>query len=160
MKENKSDKNIHSIFVASVTVKALNAILEITLGILFLFSGTITNFILFLTQNELIEDPTSFFASHINGLIPKLTVDIQIFGAIYLILHGLIKLLLSYGLLKKRTWAHPAAMVFLVLFIVYQMYSYLNNHVFLLIVLSSFDLLVLILVWREYDLLKKLKAGE
>lgn len=47
-----------------------------------------------LTQHELVEDPNDFIATHLLHLTSNLTVSASIFGAVYLLLHGLVKIVL------------------------------------------------------------------
>jgi uncharacterized membrane protein len=68
--------------------------------------------------------------------------------------HGLIKIFLVVGLLKEMLWSYPASLVVLAAFIVYQVYRYSYTGSVGLIVLTVFDLIVMILVWHEWRLLR------
>ena len=46
------------------------------------------------------------------------------FAAIYLLSHGVIKVVLVASLFRELLWAYPAAIVVFTLFIVYQLYPY------------------------------------
>lgn len=65
------------------------------------------------------------------------------------------KLLLVAGLLREKLWAYPASLAVLGLFIVYQLYRYSYTHGVGLIVLSLFDVMVIVLVWHEYRLVRR-----
>ena len=41
------------------------------------------------------------------------------------------------------------------LFIVYQLYRYVDTHAFDLVVLTVFDLIVIGLIWHEYRLMRR-----
>jgi uncharacterized membrane protein len=45
-----------------------------------------------------------------------------LFGAIYLLPHGIVKVVLVYALLLNKFWDYPWMMVVLLLFIGYQLY--------------------------------------
>lgn len=152
--DTKKEKNIHAIFLLSVALKGLNALLEIFLGVLLFFSGEVVHIITILVQGELVEDPTDFLATHIASALPYLSANTELFAAVYLLSHGLIKGGLVIGLLKNKLWAYPASLVFLALFIAYQLFRFTYTHSLFLILLTVFDLLVMWLVWHEYRFLK------
>jgi uncharacterized membrane protein len=153
------EKTIHRVFRVSVWLKALNALLEIVGGTLLLFTDKLANIISILTQRELIEDPHDFFATIIQHSLPYLTEYAYVFAALYLLSHGLVKAILSFGLLRAKLWAYPTAIIFFVLFIIYQCYRYTYTHSAFLIVLTVFDLAVVFLTWHEYQVLKKLRES-
>ncbi len=149
------EKSVHRIFLVSLILKGLNAFLEITGGILFLFTGTLSSVLIFLTKGELIEDPTDLLASRLVGLIPYLSVHTQLFASFYLLSHGIIKIFLVANLLRNKLWAYPATIGFLGLFILYQLYRIAYAHSLFLIALTLFDILLIYLTWHEYSLVKK-----
>ena len=156
----KREHTIYEVFVGAIVIKGLNAILEIVLGLLLLFTDVVNNVVLALVQKELIEDPNSFVATYIQSLFSA-TPQVQSFGALYLLSHGVVKIFLMIGLLRNKAWAYPSTIAVLALFITYQMVRYLNTHSILLIFLSVFDALVVWLVWHEYKRLQpKAVAGE
>ncbi|HEU5114153.1 MAG TPA: DUF2127 domain-containing protein, partial [Candidatus Paceibacterota bacterium] len=104
-----TEKNIHRVFVISLILKSLNALVETLLGLLLLFTGGISDVILDLIRHELIEDPNDYFAGHLSGLAAHLSPGLQLYGAIYLLSHGVVKIFLVWGLIKDRLWAYPAS---------------------------------------------------
>jgi uncharacterized membrane protein len=81
------------------------------------------------------------------------------FYTFYLISHGVIKLGLVVGLLRGKLWSYPASLVVLGLFIIYQMYRFSYTHGLGLIVLTVFDIVVLGLIWHEYQLVRRHQLG-
>ena len=71
------------------------------------------------------------------------------FVALYLIVHGVIKVFLAVNLLKERAWAFTFALWFLGLFVVYQLYRYGIGHETFLLFFVGLDVAVLALVWLE-----------
>jgi len=51
-------------------------------------------------------------------------------------------------------WAYPASLAALGLFIVYQLYRFTDTHGIGLIVLTIFDLVVMVLIWQEYKVVR------
>lgn len=148
-----SEKRIHLIFVLSVLLKALNGVLEIIFGVVFLFTSALVGLLQTFVQGELIEDPTDIVANTIQSFLPFLTHS-QYFISWYLLSHGVIKIFLVAGLLRNKLWAYPAAIVVFTLFIFYQLYRYSFSHSFFLILLTIFDVFVIVLTWHEYKVLK------
>ena len=151
------EHRIHQIFRVSIILKGLHALIEIVGGLLFYFvsAQSILLWVNLLTQDELIEDPRDFVATHLLNAAEHLTGATQTFYAYYLLSHGLIKVVLVAGLLKEKLIAYPLSLIALGAFIVYQLYRYSYTQSFGLIVLTIFDLIVIILVWHEWQLLRK-----
>jgi uncharacterized membrane protein len=149
----RREHRIYEVFVAAIVIKGLNASLEIGLGLLLFFTDVVHNAVLALAQKEIIENPDGWVSTYIQSLLAT-TPQVQSFGAIYLLSHGVVKVFLVVGLLRNKAWAYPATMAVLALFITYQMVRYLNTHSVLLIFLSVFDALVIWLVWHEYNRLQ------
>lgn len=118
-------------------------------------TSTIVSWVNRLTQEELIEDPQDFIASHLVSMASNFSVSTQHFYAFYLLSHGLVKIALVAGLLRNKLWAYPASLVILSLFIAYQVYRFSYTHSVGLVVLTAFDLIVMVLIWHEYHLVQK-----
>src|SRR3981081_2683501 len=152
-----NERRVHQIFEISVLLKGAHALIECIGGLVLILvsTSTITSLVNTLTQEELIEDPNDFVATHLLSLAQNLTVSTQRFYAFYLLSHAVIKLLLVAGLLRKKPWAYPASLLVLGLFIVYQLYRFSYTHGIGLIVLTVFDVIVMGLIWHEYRLVRR-----
>jgi uncharacterized membrane protein len=104
---------------------------------------------------ELTEDPHDVVARHLLGAAHPLSGATRSFYAFYLLSHGLIKIVLVAGLLREKLVAYPLSLAALGAFIVYQLYRYSYTHAFGLILLTIFDLFVIVLVWHEWRLLRR-----
>ena len=134
--------------------KGLHALAECAAGLLFAFTSTATlaRWVDRMTQQELLEDPHDFVATHLQALAQDFSVGTRHFYAFYLLSHGLVKVGLVAGLLTNRLWAYPASIVVLGLFIAYQLYRFSHTHGAGLIALTVFDVFVLVLIWHEWRL--------
>ncbi len=152
-----NERRIHQIFEISILLKGAHALIECIGGLVLAFVSTsaIPRLVNALTQEELIEDPGDFVATHLLRLAQNYTVSTQHFYAFYLLSHGVIKAGLVIGLLRNKLWAYPASLVVLGIFIVYQLYRFSYTHGFGLIVLTVFDIVVMGLIWHEYRLLRR-----
>jgi uncharacterized membrane protein len=91
----------------------------------------------YLTQGELSRDPHDFIASHILKTAHELTGTSLIFGAAYLLSHGIIKLVLVIEVIRNHLWAYLALIVVTSLFVVYQVYRLAVNGFSLSILLLT-----------------------
>jgi uncharacterized membrane protein len=151
------ERRIHQIFAVSVSLKGLHALFEIVAGIaLYLTSTeTIVGWISSWSNREIAEERHDWIATHLLRFAQTFSVAQHDFYALYLLSHGIVKIVLVYGLLKEKLWAYPASFVVFGAFILYQLYRYSFTHDFGLIVLSIFDLFVIALAVHEYRLLRR-----
>ena len=141
------------VFRITLWFKALDGLLETVGGLLLLVAtpGQISFVANLLTRGELAEDPHDFVATHL--LVASHSLEsghVSFWGALYLISHGLIKLVLVWAILRDHLWAYPWLIAFLGVFIVYQTYSMTHHFTGGLLFLTLFDLLVAWLTVREY----------
>jgi len=120
---------LYRVFALGIWVKGIDGVLEIVGGGLLLFiSPTMLNqLVIGLTQHELVEDPRDVIATTLRHAAAQLSANTQLFASLYLVAHGVVKVVLVVGLLRGKRWAYPAAIGFLCLFIVYQLYR-LSYH--------------------------------
>jgi uncharacterized membrane protein len=147
-----NERNIHRIFKISILMKGAHAVIEIVggLALYLVTTGTIVNLVKLATQEEPIEDPNDYIASHLLAMAQHFSVASKSFYAFYLLSHGAIKLLLVIGLLRNQVWSYPASLVAMAAFIVYQLYRFSYTHSPGLIALTVFDLVVIALIWHEW----------
>jgi uncharacterized membrane protein len=145
------EKSLHGVFEISIILKGLNACLEIALGLVLLITARHSAFFVALIENALVDDPNDFLGRHARSLVPYLDPHVQTFGAIYLLIHGVVKGVLIFGLLQRKLWSFPAAIAIFSLFVMYQSFKWFQHHSLPLIVLTVFDLIVIALISREYQ---------
>ena len=152
-----TEHRIHQIFEVSILLKGAHALLECIGGVALAFVSlrTIVSWITWLTQDELIEDPQDFVATHLLNMAQGFSVSTKNFYVLYLLSHGVVKLFLVAGLLKNKVWAYPASLVVLAVFIAYQIYRFTYTQSPGLVLLTIFDLVVMYLIWHEYQLVRR-----
>ncbi len=146
---DKKEQNLFKLFEVGVVLKGVNAALEIVFGGLLLFVN-VGDIVRALAQNALVEDPDSFFANHIFGYASHFSSQTEFYSGLYLLSHGVIKVFLVFGLLRRYLWAYPASLAVLALFVAYQSIQFLGTHSIPLALLTAFDLALMWLVWHEY----------
>lgn len=139
------------VFAVGIIGKGLNGAAEVVGGILLLLvsPARLHHLVVALTQGELSEDPHDFIATHLLHTANGLDAGATLFGAIYLLLHGAVKLVLVVALLRDKLWAYPWMIGVLAVFIAYQLYRIALQPSAGLIVLTVFDALIVALTWRE-----------
>ena len=150
------EKNIYRLFEVSVVLKGANALVEIVLGALLLFFN-VGDIVRAFAENALVEDPDNFLASHLYGYVSHFSAQAEFYSALYLLSHGVIKVFLVVGLLRRKLWAYPASLAVLSLFVAYQTIKFLGTHSIPLALLTVFDLGLMWLVYHEYR--RMLKDG-
>lgn len=148
--EGRKERGIYEVFYISILLKGLNAALEIVLGAILFFTARHSDILISLIQNQLIDDPDDFFARHAQSLTHYLDPHVQLFGSLYLLSHGIVKGVLVWALLKNKLWSYPAALSVFTLFIIYQVFKWLQHHSVPLLLLTLFDLVVMWLIYHEY----------
>jgi uncharacterized membrane protein len=150
--EEKVEKDILWLFDLALIVKAIDGALEVLAALLVLFvpPALVIRLAEFATGGELSQDPGDFIATSIRNTAHSFAVHTHYLFAIYLTLHGLIKVLLVIGIFTKKRIAYPLFMVALIIFGLYEAYRGFVLHELLLQAFAVFDLSLLILTSYEY----------
>jgi uncharacterized membrane protein len=140
-------------FKIGLVLKGLDGVLEVAGGILLLFLSpqAIQHVVRALTAHELSEDPHDLIARYLLHTTAHLSHGTTLFGAIYLLSHGIAKIVLVALVLRDKLWAYPWLIGLLLAFIVYQLYRITAVHFSIgLTLLTVFDAFLVWLTWREY----------
>src|SRR5579862_7554781 len=145
-------KILHRSFQIGIAVKGIDGLIETIGGLVFLClsGGAIRNFVLSLTRAKLVEDPDDHIARSLQHTFSRFSPGTKWFVGAYLLGHGIIKLLLAIGLLRRKLWMFPIAIVALVGFIAFQIFHATHKPSITVPILASIDAIVVVLVWIEY----------
>lgn len=151
------EENLHLAFEITLILKGVFALLEIIGGILayFMTQELLLRLVVAITQEELTQDPRDFVARYLLQSAQDFSVSSQHFTSVYLLSHGIIKIFLVAGLLRKKFWFYPLAIIMFVLFILYQFFRFSVTHSFWLLVITLLDVIVIWLTWHEYRYLRR-----
>lgn len=147
--ENARERRIHDLFLLAVALKGLDGLLEIVLGLLLMFTDSFSDIVFLLTNDAIIDDPNNYFATHLRAFASQ-SHEAFFIGGLYLLAHGILKVFISATLWRNYTWAYPAAMMFLGLFIFYELIRIVQTSSIPLMCLALFDVIMLWLVVYEY----------
>lgn len=139
-------------FRIGLVLKALDGMLETVGGLLLLFLQPehIDRFARWLTHGELSQDPHDFIATHILKTAHDITGAGLVFGAIYLLSHGVVKLVLVVEVWRNHIWAYLGLIGVTTLFVIYQLYRMANKFSVGMLLLTIFDLVIIYLTTKEY----------
>ena len=140
-------------FKIGLVLKGLDGGLEVIGGVLLLFltPAAIQHIVRALTAHELSEDPHDLIARYLLHTTAHLSHGTTLFGAIYLLSHGIAKIVLVALVLRDKLWAYPWLIGLLLAFIAYQLYRITAVHFSIgLTLLTVFDAFLVWLTWREY----------
>jgi uncharacterized membrane protein len=138
---------LHQLFLLSLALKGLHALIELAGGIALYFFSTDT-ILQWLWEASRSSDWVATFAHGFSK--PE-----HEFYAFYLVSHGIVNGAIVGGLLLRKRWAYHATFVVLTLFIAYQLYRYSYTEDIGLIAISIVDLVVMALAWNEYRVFKR-----
>src|SRR4051794_30830982 len=140
------------IFEIGIIARGLDGVLELVGGLLLLLvtPDKIHRLVAAVTQGELSEDPHDLVARYLLHTSAGLTGPAITFGALYLLLHGVVKVVLVVALLRNKLWAYPWMIAVLLTFIGYQLYRIVLAPSPGLIALTVFDAVITALTWREW----------
>jgi len=139
-------------FRISISLKGLHALLETIVGIMLLKIDpqTLNRLALAVLHQELSEDPQDYVATHLVRASQHFAGSGKYFASLYLLSHGVVKLVLVVALLRNKLWAYPWMIVTLAAFVCYQTYRFALSHSVAMILLTLFDIVVIFLTWFEY----------
>src|SRR5258708_36532491 len=147
---------MHATFEVGVILKGLDGVLQIASGALLLFlnPGQIRHAVVLLTRHTLSRDPDDLVANYLVRAADQLSVSHQLFASLYLLLHGVVKIVLVWALLRPRLWAYPPAILIFAPFSAYQIYQFVISHSIVMLVLTILDFVVIALTWPEHSRLR------
>jgi len=139
-------------FHAGIAIKGFDGALETIGGVLiwFMKPSSMNGFFRFASMHDLPGKYDDMLIAQLLHLTQTLANGGKVFASMYLITHGLSKVVLVIVLWMNKLWAYPLTMFVFAVFCVYQMHRYTHTHNIWLVVLTVFDLFLIYLTWREY----------
>ncbi|MGV8140875.1 MAG: DUF2127 domain-containing protein [Candidatus Woesearchaeota archaeon] len=145
----------HRLVKLVIYLKGAIGILQALAGVILLLIGPNT-------ISSIIEKSLEGDVEKSNGIVNRIlvnlsetsSVNIHIFAALFMIVHGVVFIAAVFALIHKRMWAFPAAGLLLLLFIIYQVYHLSREFSFLMMILTFIDLVIFTLLSLEYRRLR------
>lgn len=154
---------LHRLFTATLAIKGSLAAIEAAVGTWLWVRAQfpsapnlpIEGSIDWLNSYDLTDAPQDPVVQGTEILVHSLANTPGNFYYLYLVMHGLLKLLMVTLLARRVGWAYPASMALLAIFVAYQVYEFNLTHSLYLLLLCGFDTFMIVLVGREYRYLPK-----
>ena len=162
MKKSLSKDTIINIgFYGGMLIKGVNALIEFLGGILMIALNheSLNRLIELIALPELRQDPNDVLMNYLIALGRNLSFGSQHSIAVYMLLHGSIKMAVIYLLWNKKIWAYKPAVAVFGLFIVYEIYSYVHSGSVLMLLIIIIDAAIIALIILEYKRLKAHKTN-
>lgn len=147
-------------FAGGIVLKGLDGLAELVGGFILLFlpPTAVQHFITFLTHKELSEDPHDLIANFLIHAGQAFGAGSKAFAVGYLWIHAAIKLIAVWGILKQQQWAYPFSLTTLGILTLYQLYTL---HIKLsagMLILTIFDIVIILLIWREWRIVRSIST--
>lgn len=145
------------LFRLAMFVKGLDGAIELIGAIvLLLVPATLVNHLVAdVISRDLVGSPDGFLARHLVAGTAEFASGNRTFVILYLGLHGVVKLGLVVALLRRWMPAYPVTAVVLSVFVAYELYRAVRTGSLVLPLLAAVDILIIIMVVREYLLLRR-----
>lgn len=149
----------HDLFDIVVVLKALNGFAEIAIGMTFLFLkvGAILQWVQWLTQSELLQDPHDLLATSLEHWAMNFGHNAQIFSEVYLMAHGVVKLTIAILLFKERPWVFPFGLILFTALVAFSLHHVSIHWSWALAGFILFDLFTIGIIAKEWRAVEKLK---
>lgn len=150
------------LFRVAIAIKGLDGGLQLigALIVALIPASTVTGFAHSIITRDLLGDPNGTLARHLQAAADQFAGGgTKTFAIVYLLAHGLIKLGLVLALARKIRPAYPIAAVVLTAFVVYELVRAVHTHSIALPFFAALDLVIIILVLREYRKLRREHAA-
>jgi len=150
---NRQDITMHRttdiLFRIGLIVKGFDALLEVVGGILLLMPTRLARYILVLSQHELYRHH-AVLSGKLDRLAETVLEHVHIWAAIYLMLHGLSKVILVGGIFCGKKWGYVGLIGVLGFFTAFELIRAVSAREPVSGVLGVFDLMVVGLIFKEY----------
>lgn len=143
---------LHESFEVGIAMKGFDGLLEFLGGaiIFFMKPSEMNDLVRKICEHLLARAPHSAVALHMFNASQNMTSSSARFAALYLLSHGLVKVLLVTCLWLNKLWAYPMTIGVFGAFALYQLFRFTHTHSWALVVLTIFDVLIILLTWNEY----------
>jgi uncharacterized membrane protein len=145
------------LFRLALLFKGLDGAAELigALTLLLIPASAVHHLVADVLARDLLGPPDGFLARHLVAGTAEFATGNRTFVVLYLALHGIVKLALVVALLRHWLPAYPVAVVVLAAFVGYELYRAFHTGSVLLPFLAALDVLVIVLVIREYRVLRR-----
>ncbi|WP_394771289.1 DUF2127 domain-containing protein [Lacisediminihabitans sp.] len=161
MMTNSIPRFIDVAYTIGVVVKGIDGAIEFVVGLLLLVAPGLVHSVLSAVASEAREGSsatTRLISDYVARLDSQLARSGLAFLIAFLLIHGVVKLVLVYCLLRKFHRVYPIAIGVLVVFLAYQAYAFVTAPSIGLAIFTVLDALIIFFVYREYRQIRPPKS--
>ncbi|MDR3690117.1 MAG: DUF2127 domain-containing protein [Fimbriimonas sp.] len=147
------------LFRIGLIVKGVDSLFEVIGGVLLTMPMKLARYLLVLSQHELYRHH-EVLSGRLDKLAEEVTVHVHLGSALYLLFHGLAKVILIAAIFMRRNWGFVGFMAVMSLFTAIELARAISAHEIVTAVLGMFDLLVVGLIYKEYRANKRIESGK
>ena len=143
------------LFRIALLVKGVDGAAELVAAVALLLvpTGAVHRLVADIVSRDLLGPPDGFLTRHLVAGTAEFASGDRTFVLVYLGLHGVVKLALVWALLRKWRRAYPVAAAVLAVFVGYELIRALHTGSVVLPFLAALDVVIIVLILREYRLL-------
>lgn len=138
-----------NLFKIGLVIKGVDSVFEVIGGILLTMPVKMAKYLSVLAEHELYRHH-QVLSGRLDKLAESVTTHASIGEAVYLIIHGLAKVVLILAIYKGKKWGYVGLIGVLSLFSAIEIARGFYAHEILTAALAAFDILMVILIWKEY----------
>jgi uncharacterized membrane protein len=156
--KSRKEKVFELLFSLSMILKGIDGIIELLGGIAFAAVNKekmLQWFYDFLMNEKAFQISNETILKWVTAFSDALQTNVRVFITIILIGNGIIKIVMAIALLMRKYAAFPWSLFFLVLLFVYQIVQTIQSPSWFLYFFDAFDFAIILVIWKQYLLLKK-----
>jgi uncharacterized membrane protein len=152
-----SARRVERLFRLALLIKGIDGAAELLAAVVLALvpGATLHHLVAEVLVRDLPGSAHGALAQHIVTVVDEFAAGNRTFAVVYLGLHGVLKLALVVALLRKWLPAYPVAVAVLAVFVGYELYRAVHTGSLLLPVLAALDIAIIVIVLREYRLLRR-----
>lgn len=140
------------LFRAALLLKGLDGAVELLVAVVLAVGAStlVDGMVTAVLDHHLLGGPNGELATRFAAGAERLTGADRTFAVVYLALHGMIKCGLVVAMARRVRPAYPVAVVVLGIFVCYELVRAVRTGSVLLPVFAAIDVLIIVLIVREY----------
>jgi len=147
-----------SLLRIGLIIKAIDAVFEVVGGVLLFYPRELNRWLALIFQHELVRRAAPHTAPVVEHHVTKAIYGASLAAALYLMAHGIAKIVFIGGVLKERRWGYIGLVAILVLFTIFELCRSFLDGGWAMFAFAAFDGYLAYLVWVDFRKAKE-KVG-
>ena len=139
-----------SLLRIGLLIKAIDAVFEVVGGALLFYPRELSRWVAVIFQHELVRRAAPHTAAVIQHHTARAIYGATLAGALYLMAHGIAKIIFIGGVLKERRWGYMGLVAILLIFTAFELGRSLFGGGWAMVAFAAFDGYLAYLVWHDF----------